>query len=57
MTLIQTLTKIRQTVEEKGTEVQKAKLASMGVGMLDQMVHVAQSMGVSSAISMYLGGK
>ena len=54
MTLTQTIREIKETVHTTGTDKQKATLDSMSVGKLNEMVHIAQSMGVSSAISMYL---
>ena len=57
MTLAQTLQKIKETVANEGTEMQKAKLAGMSVGQLDEMTHIGQSMGAESAINMFLGAK
>jgi len=54
MTLTQSLRGIREYVEEKGTQKQKDKLKMLSLKELDDMAHVAQSMGVSSAISLYL---
>lgn len=54
MTLTETIKAIKKEVADNGTEKQKDKLRNMSIEKIDEMVHVAQSMGTSSAISMYL---
>lgn len=54
MTLTETIKAIKKEVDENCTPEQQAKFKSMGLREVDEMVHIGQSMGVSSAISIYL---
>ena len=56
MTLAQSLRGIREYLEEKGTQRQKDKLKMLSLKELDDMARWAQSMGIPSAISLYLWG-
>lgn len=54
MTLTQALKEIKRVLKEEGTEEQKQNFRRMGILEIDSMAHIAQSMGVKSAINMFL---